>query len=166
MRATNGQILIAGIGNIFLGDDAFGVEVARQLAKRALPENVQIADYGIRCYDLAFALMQDWELVILVDSVSRGTQPGTVYTIEPELSADEEPAKPDANTMTPVSVLQLVRTLGGEPGRVLVVGCEPMKLDADEADTIGLSPPVQNAIALAVRTIEELVSANSVTHTV
>ena len=140
---SNGKILIAGIGNIFLGDDAFGFEVAQQLIRRPLPANVQVLDYGIRSYDLAYALMQEWELVILVDAVSRGEKPGTVYTIEPELAEFDTAPSLDAHTMNPVSVLQLVRALGGEPARVLVVGCEPMRLEPEETTgEIGLSAPV------------------------
>jgi hydrogenase maturation protease len=158
---NNGKILIAGIGNIFLGDDAFGVEVAQQLLRRPLPANVEVADYGIRSFDLAYALMQEWNLAILVDAVSRGDNPGTVYTIEPELSEIDSTPNLDAHTMNPVSVLQLVRALGGEPARVLVVGCEPMRLEPDEntAET-GLSPPVQRAVNVAIDVIEKLLASN------
>ena len=111
----NGKVLVAGVGNIFLGDDAFGVEVVQRLASRALPEHVSVVDFGIRSYDLAYALMEPWELVILVDAVSRGEEPGTVYLIEPELpqpgeSPDESAF--DAHSMNPVSVLQLVEQTG------------------------------------------------------
>ena len=82
---TNGLILVAGVGNIFLGDDAFGVEVVQRLADRAMPPNVRVVDFGIRSYDLAYALMDPWELVILVDAVPGGDEPGTVYLIEPDL---------------------------------------------------------------------------------
>lgn len=158
---SNGKILIAGIGNIFLGDDAFGVEVAQQLIQRLLPANVQVLDYGIRSYDLAYALMQEWELVILVDAVPRGENPGTVYTIEPELSELDTAPSLDAHTMNPVSVLQLVRALGGEPARVLVVGCEPMKLEPDETTgEIGLSAPVRRAVNVAIEVIEELLASS------
>lgn len=159
---SNGKILIAGIGNIFLGDDAFGFEVAQQLIRRPLPANVQVLDYGIRSYDLAYALMQEWELVILVDAVSRGEKPGTVYTIEPELAEFDTAPSLDAHTMNPVSVLQLVRALGGEPARVLVVGCEPMRLEPEETTgEIGLSAPVQRAVNVAIDVIEELLASNS-----
>jgi hydrogenase maturation protease len=158
---SNGKILVAGIGNIFLGDDAFGVEVAQQLLQRPLPPDVQVLDYGIRSYDLAYALMQEWELVILVDAVSRGEEPGTVYTIEPELSELDTAPSLDAHTMNPVSVLQLVRALGGEPARVLVVGCEPMRLEPDEiTGEIGLSAPVQHAVDVAIEVIEELLASS------
>lgn len=159
---SNGRILIAGIGNIFLGDDAFGVEVAQQLLRRPLPAGVEVVDYGIRSYDLAYALMQEWEMVILVDAVSRGEKPGTVYTIEPELSELNTAPSLDAHTMNPVSVLQLVRALGGESARVLVVGCEPMRLEPDETTgEVGLSAPVQRGVNVAIEVIGELLASSS-----
>ncbi len=157
----NGKVLVAGVGNIFLGDDAFGVEVAQRFAKRALPEHVSVVDFGIRSYDLAYALMEPWELVILVDAVSRGEEPGTVYAIEPELPQPGESSAGfafDAHSMNPISVLQLVGNLGGNFARTLVVGCEPAKMDADENGQIGLSPPVESAVDEAIRTIEELIA--------
>lgn len=157
----NGEILVAGIGNIFLGDDAFGVEVVQQLAQRSLPKNVRVVDYGIRSYDLAYALMEDWELVILVDAISLGEPPGTICTIEPELPAGADvPATFDAHTMNPIAVLQMVEALGGKAGRMLVVGCEPENVDADEGGQVGLSAPVRGAVDEAVRMVEELVSRN------
>ena len=155
-----GKILVAGIGNIFLGDDAFGVEVVQQLTSRCLPQKVQLVDFGIRSYDLAYALMDEWDLVILVDAVPRGGQPGTIYTIEAELPETAGAVAPDAHSMNPVSVLQLVQALGGNPGRLLVVGCEPSNLGADEDGGFGLSPPVQEAVSQAIQVIEELVAGN------
>jgi hydrogenase maturation protease len=156
-----GKILIAGVGNIFLGDDAFGVEVVQRLARRTLPKNVQLVDFGIRSYDLAYALMEDWELVIMVDAVPAGESPGTVYIIEPDLPAFGDTApSPDAHTMNPVSVLQLVGALGGTPSRMLVVGCEPENVEPDETGQIEVSPPVARAVDEAVRIIEELISQN------
>jgi len=158
------DILVAGVGNIFLGDDAFGVEVVQRLARRSLPENVQVGDFGIRSYDLAYALMEPWELVILVDAVPLGDEPGTVYTIEPELpqSTDllDESAF-DAHTMNPVSVLQLVAKLGGKVGRMILVGCEPASTDTEENFQVGLSDPVQAAVDEAIRTIEELIARST-----
>jgi hydrogenase maturation protease len=157
----NGSVLVAGVGNIFLGDDAFGVEVVQRLARLALPEYVRVVDFGIRSYDLAYALMEPWELVILVDAVAQGDEPGTVYVIEPELPlAGELPAEIgfDAHSMNPVSVLQMVSKLGGTVSRMLVVGCEPASVDADECGEIGLSKPVQAAVDEAIRTIEELIA--------
>ncbi|MGH7848434.1 MAG: hydrogenase maturation protease, partial [Candidatus Binatia bacterium] len=76
---TPAKILVAGIGNIFLGDDGFGVEVARELAKRKLPESVRVVDFGIRGFDLAYALLDGYDLTILVDAAPRGGLPGTLY---------------------------------------------------------------------------------------
>lgn len=160
----NGKVLVAGVGNIFLGDDAFGVEVVQFLAKRAVPENVSVVDFGIRSYDLAYALMEPWELVILVDAVSRGDEPGTVYVIEPELPQPGESPDEfafDAHSMNPVSVLQLAEKLGGKFARTLVVGCEPASTDTNEDIQTALSPPVQAAVNEAVRTIEELIAGVS-----
>ena len=153
-----GKILVGGIGNIFLGDDAFGVEVVQHLSSRRLPQSVQLVDFGIRSYDLAYALMEEWDLVILVDAVPRGGQPGTVYTIEAELPDTAGAVAPDAHSMNPISVLQLVQALGGKPGRLLVVGCEPSNVAAEEDGGFGLSPPVQEAVGRAIQVIEELVA--------
>jgi hydrogenase maturation protease len=155
----SGKVLVAGIGNIFLGDDAFGVEVVNRLAQRSLPGNVCVVDFGIRSFDLAYALMEEWELVILVDALPRGGEPGTLYTLEPELPAfDAVPPSMDAHTMNPVAVLQLVKWLGGEVGRVLVVGCEPGSVEPDAEGNIGLSEGVAAAVDEAVRIVEELLA--------
>ena len=157
----NGKILVAGVGNIFLVDDAFGVEVAQRLSKRTMPENVSVVDFGIRSYDLAYAMMEPWELVILVDAVSRGELPGTVYVIEPELpQTNDSPTEFsfDAHSMNPVSVFELVGKLGGKFARTLVVGCEPANINADENGQSGLSESVQGAINEAIRVIEELIA--------
>jgi hydrogenase maturation protease len=151
------KVLVAGVGNIFLGDDAFGVEVVQRLARQPLPDYVEVVDFGIRSYDLAYALMGEWKLVILVDAIPRGEPPGTVYTIEPELPSGDTLGVFDPHNMDPVSVLELAGALGRKSSRMLVVGCEPMTVDADEAGEIGLSPPVQNAVDQAIRVIEELV---------
>lgn len=161
------RVLVAGVGNIFLGDDAFGVEVVQQLARRSWPETVQVVDFGIRSYDLAYALMEPWDLTILVDAVPRGGEPGTVYIIEPELpppGATPTPSGFDAHTMNPASVLQLVSALGGAPRRMLLVGCEPASVDPEESGQFGLSAPVRAAVGEAVRVIEELLSATVPAH--
>ena len=122
------RILIAGIGNIFLGDDAFGVEVVRRLAERTWPENVRVVDFGIRGFDLTMALLDDLDLVILVDAAPRGGAPGTLYVIEPEPDGRDE-ARPEERcsirTARPGQGPPAVQTMGGRPRRVLVVGCEP-----------------------------------------
>lgn len=155
----NPKLLIAGIGNIFLGDDAFGVEVVQRLAPRELPEGVTVRDFGIRSFDLAYALMEPWDLVILVDVLPCGGEPGTLYRFEPELSQDGETLPDlDAHTMNPVAVLRMVSALGGKVGRMLVVGCEPATLEADVEGNIGLSAPVAAAVDEAVRMVEEIIA--------
>ena len=150
------RILVAGIGNIFLGDDAFGCEAAAELARRALPEGVRVTDFGIRSYDLAYAIMDGYDAVILVDAMPRGEAAGTVFLIEPDTGEIEQLAAgiPDAHSMNPMTALQLVRTLGGEARNLYVVGCEPAVLESEE---IGLSEPVRAAVPGAVEMIEGLI---------
>jgi len=152
------RILVACIGNIFLGDDAFGVEVARQLERGSWPSGVAIRDFGIRSYDLACALGEGYETVILVDATSRGGTPGTVYLIEPELS-DLGPAREtslDGHSIDPVRALRMAAALGGRPGRVYVVGCEPGELE-DPDGSMGLSDAVRGAVPTAVELVGNLV---------
>jgi hydrogenase maturation protease len=152
------RILIAGIGNIFLGDDAFGVEVAQRLGRRSLPEGVRVVDYGIRGFDLAYAILDGPEVTILVDAAPRGGQPGTLYLIEPDLAEVAQPGEAtiETHSMNPVRVLQLVAMLGGKPRRVLVVGCEPATLESEDG-RIGLSEPVEAAAQEALGMIEAIV---------
>ncbi len=154
------RLLIACIGNIFLGDDAFGVEVARRLAGRPLPEGVRLVDFGIRGYDLALALLDEcFDAAILVDAVPRGQLPGTLYVIEPEWpTADADEGSPvEGHGLDPVKVLRLVLTLGGRPKPVLLVGCEPSPFDEDDPP-MELSAPVAAALDEAVRLVESLVA--------
>jgi hydrogenase maturation protease len=125
------RILVAGIGNIFLGDDGFGVEVVKRLAGRELPEGVEVVDFGIRGLDLAYALQRDYELVVFVDATPRGQEPGTVYLIEPEIEDDGEVSL-ETHGMDPVKVIKLSRALGAGPTRTLVVGCEPQVVVSGE----------------------------------
>src|SRR5208283_2780861 len=120
------RILVAGIGNIFLGDDAFGVEVARRMAGQPQPEGVAVKDFGIRGLDLAFSLLEGYDLTILVDALPRGGPPGTLYVLEPD-PADLEPGAEsmvETHGMDPVKVLRLVKSMGGDCGAVRVVGCQ------------------------------------------
>jgi hydrogenase maturation protease len=153
------HILVACIGNIFLGDDAFGVEVAQQLAQTPLLPNVIVKDFGIRSYDLAYALTEEWKLVILVDAVPRGGQPGTLYAIRPDELGNAESVI-DAHSMNPVSALQLASAVGGVTSPLLVVGCEPATVEADENGQFGLSAAVRKAVLEAVRMIVELIESN------
>jgi len=155
---TSPTILIACIGNIFLGDDAFGVEVARLLAARPALPGVRVVDYGIRGLDLVYAILDGYDVTILVDATARGGEPGTLYLIEPEASEADEPVMVEAHAMSPESVLRLVRSMGGTPGRVLVVGCEPETLGPEDEGLMGLSEPVQAALGEAVSMIESLVA--------
>jgi hydrogenase maturation protease len=147
----NVRILIAGIGNIFLGDDGFGVEVARILAASFKREGVCVADYGIRGLHLAYQLLEPYDLVIIADAVSRGARPGTVYLIEPEPGG--APASNDAHALVLDQVFAMARMMGGKLPRILLVGCEV----ADTSPGIGLSAPVRNALAEAARVIVEAV---------
>ena len=150
---TSPKILIAGIGNIFLGDDGFGVEVVRRLADRAWPPGIRVADFGIRGFDLATALLDPHDLVLLVDAVQRGGKPGTLYLLEPGAVPDGPPSF-EGHGMDPAQVLRNVRAMGGSPGRVLVLGCEPESFGDPEAGRMGLSAPVAAAVDGALQMIE------------
>jgi hydrogenase maturation protease len=155
--ARTKRILVAGIGNVFMGDDGFGVEVAGRLLRSELREGVHVEDYGIRGMDLAFAL-RDYDLAIFVDATPRGEAPGTLYVIEAELNEDDA-ATPEAHGMDPVQVLALARTLGDPLPRVLVLGCEPATRMTGEEDEIvaELSEPVRAAVPEAARMVEKLI---------
>jgi hydrogenase maturation protease len=161
MKPEGARILVAGVGNVFLGDDAFGVEVVRRLALRPPSPAVHVVDFGVRGFDLAYALMEDWEAAILVDVMRRGGAPGTLYVIEPMLPPDTNgPIALDTHAVDPVKVLQMVRALGGELPKLRVVGCEPERFgDEGEADemSMGMSPPVQAAIEPALERLEVLI---------
>ena len=146
--------LVAGIGNIFLGDDAFGVEVIRRMPRTQLPENVKVIDFGIRGFDLAYSLMDEsYDLIILVDAVTKGGTPGTLYVIEPSLEQHIDVEGPgeamDAHGMNPMRVFNLVKKMGGRFKRILILGCEPETLGPEEG-LMGLSQPVDHAVDEAV----------------
>jgi hydrogenase maturation protease len=149
------RILVAGIGNIFFGDDAFGCEVVRQLLERPIPAGVTIKDFGIRSYDLAYAIL-DAEVTILVDATPQGKTPGTIFLIEPDLNSLAGGEVVNAHSMNPVRALQMVRAMGGKPERLYLVGCEPAVLEPEEG-SMGLSEAVQAAVPKAMAMIESLV---------
>jgi hydrogenase maturation protease len=155
------KILVAGVGNIFLGDDGFGVEVARSLSKRQLPGNVTVKDFGIRGFDLAYALLDPWDAVILVDALPRGEAAGTLYVVEPNLAGMGSSASADTainpHGMDPVRVLNLAASMGTISAQVLILGCEPHDFGDELEGRMGLSTPVQAAIEEASNMIEELV---------
>jgi hydrogenase maturation protease len=154
------RILVGGIGNVFLGDDGFGVEVAQTLAKSNFPSTVRVADFGIRGFDLAYALQDGYEATILVDAFPRGQPPGTVSVIEPDLenpasgSAEEGFVQPHA--MNPMNVLRMAAAMHGPLKRVLLVGCEPATFGGEEGK-MGLSAPVEAAVQEAARVVTSLV---------
>jgi hydrogenase maturation protease len=154
------KVLVAGVGNVFLGDDGFGVEVARRLAGEPLPGWVRVGDFGIRGVHLAYELLEGYETAILVDAAPRGDAPGTVYVIEPDLDGQPDPVTEDgtgvlvdAHGMEPDAVFGLLKALGGEMPRLLVVGCEP----AEVSERMGLSPPVAGAVDQALAVVRELI---------
>jgi hydrogenase maturation protease len=158
-----GRMLVAGVGNIFLGDDGFGVEVANRLAGADLPDWVRVADYGIRGMHLAFDLADSYETTILVDASPQGHEPGTVFVMELEPGAGQAAADPvagsrvfDAHGMQPDVVFGVLDMLGADAGKVLLVGCEP----ASTEPNMGLSAPVAAAVDEAVRIVLDLVRSN------
>ena len=147
-------MLIAGIGNIFLGDDGFGVEVAKRLSGETLPAEVTVRDYGIRGLHLAYEMMDGgYDTTVFVDAVPRGGQPGSLYLIEPEVD-QVGPAAAEAHAMNPANVIALLKTMGGVPGRVLIVGCEPASVE----EGIGLTAPVANAVGEAVQFVRDIIA--------
>lgn len=158
--AVKPEILVAGIGNIFLGDDAFGVEAVKRLLQRNLPEKVRVADFGIRGFDLVYALQDGYETTILVDACPNGHAPGTVYVIEPDLNevnGSEPQSVVDAHGMNPMQVIRMAKAMNAPLKRMLVVGCEPETLGGEEGK-MGLSGPVEAALDESVRVIENLVN--------
>ena len=153
-------VLVACVGNIFLSDDGFGVEVAAALGRAPVPDGVKVVDFGIRSVHLVYELLEGYDVLVVVDTVAQQEgPPGTLYVIEPELAARDEPADPlpevmlDPHDLTPGGVMSLLPTLGGAVDRILVVGCQPEVLD----DGIGLSPAVQAAVQPAADLVREVV---------
>jgi hydrogenase maturation protease len=155
------RILVAGIGNIFLGDDAFGVEVAQRLSRREWPSNVKVTDFGIRGYDLAYALLDGYDATVLIDACPRGEPAGTLYVIEPDLNdvggAEDQLCTVEAHSMNPLNVLRLAKSMGAPLKRVLLVGCEPGTLGPKEGQ-MGLSEPIAAVIDEAVKLVESIVN--------
>jgi hydrogenase maturation protease len=180
------RILVAGVGNIFRGDDAFGVEVVRRLAARPLPDGVRAADFGIRGHDLAYAILDGYDAVILVDAAARaarpsktakqallqaeadergagdrtdrGEQPGTLYALELDPNEPAGPRLVEGHGIDLPAVFGLVRALGGTFPPVYLVGCEPAELGPDDEGAMGLSEPVAAAVEPAVGHVEALIT--------
>lgn len=151
------SLLVAGVGNIFLGDDGFGVEVAQRLSRQPAPNGATIADFGIRGVHLAYELLDGYDVLILIDAAPRGEEPGTVSVLELDTAEGVPPgeaaAPMDAHGMDPETVFGTLRQLGGRLDHAYVVGCEP----ADVTEGIGLSEPVERALDSAVKTVLDLV---------
>ncbi len=156
--ALRARILVAGIGNIFLGDDGFGVEVVRRLSAHEFGAKVKVVDFGIRGFDLAYALQDGYETTILVDAYPHGQAAGSVSLVEPDLSNLDEPQQAVVEThgMNPLSVLRLAKAMNGGIKKVLLVGCEPATFGGEEGQ-IGLSKPVETAVDEAVNLIVSVV---------
>jgi hydrogenase maturation protease len=158
------RVLVAGVGNVFLSDDGFGVEVVNRLAARALPTDVELVDVGLRARDLAYRLLDGYRALVLVDATQQGQPPGTLYTLEHDLDAavaSSGPAAPVGHETDPDAVLALLVSMAAAMGvprpveRVIVVGCEPAAL----GEAIGLSPPVAAAVDRAVDIVAEIATA-------
>jgi hydrogenase maturation protease len=147
------KVLVAGIGNIFLGDDAFGVEVVRHIEPALLPEGVKVADFGIRGVHLSYELLDGYDALDLIDAMPLGEPPGTVAVFEPDVESIDA-ASVDAHSMSPAVVLGLLAGLGGRVPRVPVVGCEPLSVE----EGLGLSEPVASAVAPAAATVHQLLA--------
>ena len=165
MTDTSPRTLIAGLGNIFLGDDGFGVEVARRLLKAPPPGNVRIVDIGIKSLKLIEALLDGYDLVIILDAVTRGGRPGTLYVIEPETCSDKMTCDfmpmVDPHELSPTLALRAAAKMGGRLGRVLLVGCEPLAMGDNFDGAGGLSDPVSDAVERAAEVTKQLVAGNA-----
>ena len=155
---SKAEILVGGIGNIFLGDDAFGVEVVRSLLANPLPESVSIADFGIRGLDLSYALLEDYPTVLLVDTIQRGGLPGTLYLLKLD-DALTTPAM-DTHAMAPASALALAKAMGAKLENVFLLGCEPERFGSENESDEGsqLSEPVAAAVVRAVTWVESILA--------
>ncbi|BBZ61244.1 hydrogenase maturation protease [Mycolicibacterium monacense] len=150
-------MLIAGIGNIFLGDDGFGPEVLRRAAPLITDPRVRAVDYGIRGMHLAYDLLEPWDLLVLVDALPDRGSPGTLHVFEADHDALCATGGLDAHAMDPAAVFASLTALGGAPPRTVVIGCEA----ADVTEGIGLSPPVAAAVPEAVRAVGAVVSGQT-----
>jgi len=153
------RILVAGVGNVFLGDDGFGVALADRLARAGLPPGVEVVDFGIRGMDLAYAMQDGYDAVVLLDATPRGQAPGTLYVIEADVDDDGE-LEFQAHGLDPATVLALVRALGGRPPRTLVVGCEPRtRMTVDDEELVAeLTEPVRLALGEAEQLVRSLLA--------
>ncbi len=144
------RVLIAGVGNIFFGDDGYGCEVISRMRDETYPDDVRVEDYGIRGTHLAFELVSGYEGAILIDAVPKGGEPGSLYVIEPDVEAAKGTA--DAHSMDLQTVFAFMRTLDGTPPRILIIGCEP----ASAGEEMGLSEAVERAVGRTIPLVREV----------
>lgn len=154
------RTLVAGIGNIFLGDDGFGCEVVRALAHTHIPADTKVVDYGIRGLDLAYALLEPYETVIFIDAISRGEAPGTLYLLQPVEPVAKEDTALDPHSMDPVHLLAMARSLGEITAEIFIVGCEPLDFGDEIEGRMELSEPVAAAVPEAARAVLGLIRHN------
>ncbi|HLH09910.1 MAG TPA: hydrogenase maturation protease [Terriglobales bacterium] len=158
-----GKILVACVGNVSLGDDAFGVELGNRLARVSLPDHVVVREFGAGSQDVVNALVGDWQLVVLVRALQQGERPGTVSIFEPEVPKGVQPAAPfDSRRADAGDILAEVTGLGGKVARMIVVACEPARLDPSATGCIRLSTPAQAALNEAQELVLRLVSTTAV----
>ena len=148
------RVLVAGVGNVFLSDDGFGSEVARRLEGVPLPEGVRVKDFGIAGIHLAYELLDGYDMLVLLDTVARSGEPGSVVVLEADADGHAA-AGVEAHSMDPEAVFATVRALGGAVPRTLVVGCIPARLD----EGLGLSPAVAAAVDVAAAAVADVVAA-------
>lgn len=149
---ANARVLVAGVGNIFCSDDGFGCEVARRLTTDGLPDGVRVRDFGIAGIHLAYELLDGYDTLVLVDTITTGAEPGSVLVLEVDEGSGPT-AGFEAHSMNPEAVFASLRTLGGAVPRTIVVGCEPARLEAG----MGLSPAVADAVEVAAAAVRDLV---------
>jgi hydrogenase maturation protease len=149
------RILVAGIGNIFLGDDGFGSEVVRNAEIPQDDPRVRVIDYGVRGMHLAYDLLEEWDTLVLVDAVPSRGNPGTLHVFQADCECDSAATGLDGHSMDPAAVFASLRALGGSPPYTVVVGCEAGSVE----EGIGLTEPVARAVPRAARAVEEIVAA-------
>jgi len=156
-------VLVAAVGNMWLGDDGFGGEVAKRLQERSLAPGVEVVDFGTGGLDLAYEVMRGYDALVLVDVSRQGGEPGTLYVMEVDEDSVEgeieDGAVIDPHGMDPRTVLRFVKAVGGWPGKVVVVACEPAKV---EEMGIGLSDQVAAVVDKAVEVVEQQVAGLAV----
>ena len=149
------RILVAGIGNIFLGDDGFGSEVVRNTDLPQDDPNVRVLDYGIRGMHLAYDLLEEWDTLVLVDAIPSRGEPGTLHVFQADHQSGSDTTGLDAHSMDPAAVFASLRAMGGDPPYTVVVGCEAGAVE----EGMGLTEPVARAVPRAARAVEEIVAA-------